>query len=150
MEIKAYLEKPYTETQRLDFIVENNHNLGYEIRETEKQLQALDYTDEEMSLKREQEFKRQFFQTHLGWIRRKVTMSTGEIKDFLCDLLPSMAVGILSGLSTRIIAYSEPDYTTDVTNWEQYQTWVNIDAQFVQECNTQLINDFKPTNNINE
>ena len=41
MEIKAQLEKPYTEEERLDFIVRQNHTLGYEIRETGTALQAL-------------------------------------------------------------------------------------------------------------
>ena len=40
MEIKAQLNKPYTEKQRINFIVENNHKKGYEIRETEEELQA--------------------------------------------------------------------------------------------------------------
>lgn len=40
MEIKAQLDKPYTEIQRLDFIVDNNYSKGYEIRETENALQA--------------------------------------------------------------------------------------------------------------
>lgn len=35
MEIKAELKQPYTDKQRMDFIVEQNHNLGYEIREVE-------------------------------------------------------------------------------------------------------------------
>ena len=52
MEIKNRLEKPYTEQQRMHFIVEQNHNLGYEIRETETELQAWGYTEEE---KQEQE-----------------------------------------------------------------------------------------------
>lgn len=47
MEIKATLEKPYTEEQRLDFIVTENHQNGYEIRETEQALQAWGYTAEE-------------------------------------------------------------------------------------------------------
>lgn len=55
MEIKAYIEKPYIEEQRMNFIVENNHKLGYEIVETETQLQALGYTEEE---KQEQEAER--------------------------------------------------------------------------------------------
>lgn len=55
MEIKNKLNKPYTETQKLDFIVENNHNLGYEIKETETELQAWGYTEEE---KQEQEKQR--------------------------------------------------------------------------------------------
>lgn len=48
MEIKAKITKPYTEEQRIDFIVENNHKLGYEIKETETELQAWGYTDEEL------------------------------------------------------------------------------------------------------
>ena len=47
MEIKATLNKPYTEIQRLDFIVEQNHNLGHEIKETGLALEAWGYTDKE-------------------------------------------------------------------------------------------------------
>lgn len=47
MEIKSELKKPYTEVQKRDFIMENNRKKGYEIRETDKALQALYYTDEE-------------------------------------------------------------------------------------------------------
>lgn len=35
MEIKAELKLPYTDIERSDFIVENNHRKGYEIREVE-------------------------------------------------------------------------------------------------------------------
>lgn len=48
MEIKAELIKPYTEEQRLDFIVTENHRNGYEIRETETALEAWGYTEEEL------------------------------------------------------------------------------------------------------
>ena len=48
MEIKAELDKPYTEKQKLNFIVEQNHNNGYEIRETETALEAWGYTTEEL------------------------------------------------------------------------------------------------------
>jgi hypothetical protein len=47
MEIKATLQKPYTDTERIDFIVSNNHNLGYVIEETDTELQAWDKTEEE-------------------------------------------------------------------------------------------------------
>ena len=50
MEIKNVLDKPYTEQQKLDFIVTNNHQLGYEIRETEEELQAWGYTQEEIEV----------------------------------------------------------------------------------------------------
>ena len=52
MEIKSELLKPYTDKQRMDFIVEQNHKLGYEIRETETALEAWGYTEQE---KQEQE-----------------------------------------------------------------------------------------------
>lgn len=48
MEIKTKLIKPYTEEQKLNFIVEQNHNNGYEIRETETALDAWGYTTEEL------------------------------------------------------------------------------------------------------
>ena len=48
MEIKATLQKPYTEAQKMDFVVAYNHQLGYTINETEIELQALGYTEEEL------------------------------------------------------------------------------------------------------
>lgn len=57
MEIKAELLKPYTEQERIGFIVQYNHKLGYEIRETDTALQALGYTEEEiLSQKKEEKF----------------------------------------------------------------------------------------------
>lgn len=47
MEIKATLNKPYQEQERLDFIVAQNHTNGYEIKETETALEAWGYTEEE-------------------------------------------------------------------------------------------------------
>lgn len=55
MEIKAQLNKPYTEEEKIEFIVEYNHNQGLLIEETEEALLAFDYTDEE---KKEQEQQR--------------------------------------------------------------------------------------------
>ena len=38
MEIKAELLKPYSDEQKLQFIVANNQHLGYEIEETDNAL----------------------------------------------------------------------------------------------------------------
>ena len=54
MEIKATLNKPYTEEQRINFIVENNHQKGYEIKETDAELQAWGKTAEEEQQEQEQ------------------------------------------------------------------------------------------------
>lgn len=48
MEIKAVLNKPFTNEERCNFIIEQNYNNGYEIRETETELTAwgLDSTEQ--------------------------------------------------------------------------------------------------------
>jgi len=51
MEIKAILKKPYTDNERIEFIVEYNHNQGYVIEETEEEIQAWGYTEEELTQK---------------------------------------------------------------------------------------------------
>ena len=49
MEIKATLNKPYTEQQRVEFIVAQNHQFGYKIEETNVALEAWGYTEEEIA-----------------------------------------------------------------------------------------------------
>ena len=49
MKIKAFLQKPFEENERMDFIIKYNHNMGYVINETESELQALGYTEEEIA-----------------------------------------------------------------------------------------------------
>lgn len=41
MIVVAELKKPCTDKERTDFIVENNHKLGYEIKETDEALSAI-------------------------------------------------------------------------------------------------------------
>ena len=50
MEVKATLQKPYEENEYMDFIVQYNHQLGYIIEETETELRALGYTEEEIAM----------------------------------------------------------------------------------------------------
>jgi len=49
MQLVTKIDKPYTDEEKANFIVENNHNLGYEIRETENELQAWGFTEEEQA-----------------------------------------------------------------------------------------------------
>lgn len=99
---------------------------------------------------REEEFKTQFFNTSLGYIRRKVTMANGEIKDFLTDLLPSISLGISSNQPVSVIYYTEPNFSKDVEDWTQYQQVKQATPQFVQECFMQLNKDFVGEQNIEE
>lgn len=54
MEIKTELNKPYTESERLSFIVEQNHKLGYTIEEQADKIVALGKTQEEMVKEQEE------------------------------------------------------------------------------------------------
>ena len=93
---------------------------------------------------RKAQFNKDFFLTSLGYVRRKVSMATGETKDFLSDLLPTISMGVNLGQPVSIITYSEPNFTVNEQDWESLQSVKTVDAQFVQECFLQLSNDFKP------
>ncbi len=49
MQIKAVLQKPYEETQRLKFVVEQSHNQGCQIKETDTALEAWGFSTEEIA-----------------------------------------------------------------------------------------------------
>jgi len=98
MELKNALEKPYEEKDRLHFIVEQNHQLGYEIRETETELQAWGYTEEE---KQEQEKQRRKLE-----IKNKIK----ELNEYSMDY---MRIGDKAGLDiiNNIISGLEVELT---------------------------------------
>ena len=83
MEIKAQINKPYTEEQRLDFIVEQNHKNGYEIRETETAIEAWGYTEAE---KQEQERERLNL---LSMTKREMFLGLYQAKQITPDMLKS-------------------------------------------------------------
>ena len=70
MEIKATLQKPYSKEQRIDFIVEQNHQNGYEIKETETSLEAWGLTAEETAQK-EKEAQIAILKAQLGALDEK-------------------------------------------------------------------------------
>lgn len=75
---------------------------------------------------KKQKFLKDFFPSSLGYVRRKVSMQTGETKDFLADILPILQVGI------PILTYSE----------EGEQNKVLVTEEFINECKQQVIKDF--------
>ena len=87
MEIKAKLNKPYTDKQRLDFIVSENHTKGYEIKETETALEAWGLTAEEVAEKEKEahrkELMAQLDELDLKTIRslRAIQAGTGTEQD---------------------------------------------------------------------
>lgn len=87
---------------------------------------------------REDEFNRNFFLTHLGYVKREVTMKSGAVKDFLTDLRHSLRVGL------PIFVYDKPDFTKEVTNEAILATQkiVQADEQFLADCDNQFALDF--------
>ena len=81
MEIKAILNKPYTENERMDFIVEQNHQLGFEIKETETALEAWGYTEEEIA---QQERERLNL---LSMTKREMFLGLYQAKQITPDML---------------------------------------------------------------
>lgn len=78
MEIKATLNKPYTDRERADFIVENNHIKRYEIKETEISLEAWGLTEEEQAEKdladkqtQVRAVREQYFIEYVDWYQSK-------------------------------------------------------------------------------
>lgn len=90
MEIKTRLNKPYTEKEKIDFIVQQNHNLGYNIIETETSLEAWGKTEEEIQTE-ENENKKLEIQKQLDDIDKK-----------------------------RIRAVCEPSMKTETQSWLDY------------------------------
>ena len=100
------------------------------IEETEENYQLYNgeyLTEEEIAQKQQEEFAKDFFSTSLGYVRRKVHMKDGSIKDFLTDILPLLQVNV------PIITYNL-DGTQNVG--------VMVTEQFIQECKQQLMIDF--------
>ena len=144
MEVKAELQKPYSDNRRALFIMEYGGGHGYKIVETDEALQALGRTDEEMEELREEEFNSQFFNTSLGYIRRKVNMKDGSKKDFLSDMLLQIKAGLELGNTIKIITYNLPDFSHELTEeyMETLQERKVVTPQFIAECLQQTVLDF--------
>ena len=112
--------------------------------------------EQEKINKRKETFNKEFFKTSLGYIRRKVSMATGDTKDFICDIVPALKTGLEIGKASPIITYNEPDFTQEITleYMESLQEVKQITAEFLQECTLQLSTDFLPiplvVNNVEE
>lgn len=112
MEVKAQLNKPYTEQEKINFIVEQNHKLGYAIEEQEDKLVALGYTDEEKANARKQEFYTQFIQTSLGNYRLqpKGYANAQQAMDVTNTMATALG-GLTEQLTNLVIFYETPDFT---------------------------------------
>lgn len=152
------LDKPCSDKDRADFIVQYNHKEGLLIEETENAIFALlkneimengkpivnpNY-ENELVEKRKKLFEQEFFNTSLGWIRRKVNMKDGSKKDFLSDLLLQIKAGLELGQVVEIITYFQPDFSQEIS--EEYmislQERKNATLEFIGECLNRTVMDF--------
>ena len=88
MEIKAELTKPYTDEERMNFIIENNHKLGYLIEEAETSLQALGYTEEELMEQKQQKIA--MYKLTRGDVFRGLLQAKGVTRSHLRNILETM------------------------------------------------------------
>lgn len=91
MEIKAQLQKPYTENQKNNFIVEYNHNLGYTIEETATELQAWGYTEEEITLQEKERIAKLFLTG--ADVERGIYQAKGMDFDDIINLVTHLSQG---------------------------------------------------------
>lgn len=101
MEIKATLQKPYNENERMDFIVEYNHNQGYVIEETETELQALGYTEEEIALQEKERIAKLYLTG--ADVERGIYQARGMDFDDIITLVEHLSKGELDLETGEII-----------------------------------------------
>jgi len=92
MEIKATLQKPYTDKERCDFIVKNNHQQGYEIQETGEALLAIQPdlyipTDEEQRQARANAYAVEVdsITAHIQRLKDQDPIPEGEIAELIAE-----------------------------------------------------------------
>lgn len=112
MEIKARLEKPYDDEQYANFVVEYNHQQGFEIRETETELQAWGYTEEEQQQQRRENFENQFLATSKGNYRLqpKGYANAQQSVDTINNIVMAMG-GLSETIANMVIFYETPDFS---------------------------------------
>lgn len=96
---------------------------------------------------RREQFYREFFNTSLGWVRRKPTLADGTEDDFLNNDLPLLAIGLMSGSNPVLpIAYRLPDFKKEFTKEYMESLQIKdqpITMQFINECSNVKMADFK-------
>ena len=100
--------------------------------------------NEYLAQKRRELFEQGFFNTCLGWIRRRVTMKDGSTRDFLSDLLLPIKAGMELGRIVKVITYNTPDFTKELTGdyMESLQEIKYATPEFITECLEQTVKDF--------
>lgn len=129
MEIKATLNKPYTDKERIDFIVRYNHQLGYEIKETKQGLEAWGYTQEE---KLEQAKQAKYQEANS---KANVYLQSGEA---LFEFEPDKHIEATDGNIAKMTAYALA-YVTGQLQPEDTVVWNTKEDETVELNQAQIV-----------
>lgn len=88
MEIKAKINKPFSDNKKMNFIVEYNHKLGFEIQETPVALEAWGCTEEELQTKERERIQK------LKLTKREVFLALYKLKGITPDEIKSKITDI--------------------------------------------------------
>lgn len=112
MELKAELKQPFEDNEKYEFIAQQNHKLGYEIRYVDDGLEAWGYTEEELAEKRKELFYSQFIATSLGNYRLqpKGYANAQQAMDVTNTMATALG-GLTEQLTNLVIFYPTPDFT---------------------------------------
>lgn len=114
--------KEFIEAEKL-----NGYSYDINYLEDENQIVEIAQVVKTPEQAQQEQFESEFFNTSLGYVRRKVNMQNGDVKDFLCDIVPRLQAGV------KIITYN-----ADGTQNKD----VVVTQQFISECDNQLLQDF--------
>lgn len=138
MEKKTELEKPFTERDKIDFIISQNHNLRYEIRETETALEAWGYTAEE---KAEQERERLNNLTRTrSEVWRALINARMFTKSDVKALIEAMPEETPEQLKAKELARIDVD---DVEDFHRGHALVNMVGEYLEISSENLDNYFE-------
>lgn len=124
----AIVQKHHTETRTKTVVELAIEPKGYYVcfKDNYTNGEINPYYEDEKVKEREEQFNKDFFNTSLGYVRRKVTMQDGTKKDFLADILPLLEINV------PILAYTK----------EGNQNKVFVTEEFINECKQQMLKDF--------
>ena len=141
------LKQPFSEIERADFIVNHNHNRGLNIIETTDAIYALlpneEFNGSEVVITNHQPydmrkkwFKKNFFETSIGWIKRKAKINDGIEKDFFFDILPLIKLSFDLGIETTIVCYQTPNFSNEICNkyLKTLEKREVVTIDFIKEC----------------
>lgn len=125
MIVVAKLEKPYTDAERISFIVNYNHQLGYQINETENELQALGFDDDERKEQKISEV-RAIRDNYL-----KIYVDDRARSPFMWDEVPEEEKALIGEYRKYLLDYTEQEnwYERNPLTFEEWKEELNTTEQ---------------------